>query len=239
MIRDHRPYWAKRLYLDFQKFYVRRFLLPQFSSLGVNHTFMKPWHVEIFGSPVDVGCCANIIASGDRKVRLSVWAPEKNRGRISIGDWCLICPGVRIGSAHEIKIGDNCMIASDSYITDSDWHDVYNRIATGKTAPVTIEENVWIGDRAIVCKGVTIGENSIIGTGAVVVHSIPPNTVAAGNPARPVKELEENGKMIKRNQWFSDPAQLEREIDRLDRDMLKGNTVTGWMKHLLSPKRGE
>ena len=239
MIRDHRPYWIKRFYLDLQAFYVRRFLRPQFNSLGENFTFMKPWHVEIFGTPVNVGRCANIIASGDRQVRLSVWSPEKDKGGIHIGDYCLICPGVRVGSAHRIEIGDNCMVASDAYITDSDWHDVYNRIAIGKTAPVKIGENVWIGDRAVVCKGVTIGENSIIGTGAVVVHSIPPYTVAAGNPAKPVKKLDRDEKMIKRNQWFSDPMRLAREIDGLDRDMLRGNTLTGWMRHLVSPKKGD
>jgi acetyltransferase-like isoleucine patch superfamily enzyme len=56
-------------------------------------------------------------------------------------------------------------------ITDSDWHDVYNRISIGKTAPIKIEDNVWIGDSVIVCKGVSIGENSIIGADAVVFVS--------------------------------------------------------------------
>ena len=85
MIRDHRPYWLKRLYLGFQSFYVRRFLSPQFAFLGPNATFMKPWYVEVFGSPVRMGECANVIASADRRVRLSVWSPEKCKGGIDIG----------------------------------------------------------------------------------------------------------------------------------------------------------
>ena len=76
----------------------------------------------------------------------------------------------------------------------------------GTTAPVTIEENVWIGDSAIICKGVTIGENSIIGAGAVVSRDIPANTIAAGNPARVVKELDPGEQMTKRDHVFSDPA---------------------------------
>ena len=239
MIRDHRPYWIKRLYLDFQRFYVRRFLRPQFESLGRNFTFMKPWHVELFGSPIELGDCANVIASADRKVRLSVWSPDPGKGGIKIGSYCLICPGVRIGSADRIEIGDNCMIAGGVYITDSDWHDIYNRVALGRTAPVRIEENVWIGDSAIVCKGVTIGENSIVGTGAVVVNTIPPNTIAAGNPAKPVKQLNRKEKMTKRSQWFSDPARLARDIDLLDRDMLRNNTLFHWLRYLVSPRKGE
>lgn len=239
MIREHRPYWIKRLYLDFQAFYVRRFLRPHFHSLGPNYTFMKPWHVEVFGSPVDVGNCANVIASSDQKVRFSVWSPHEGKGGITIGDYCLVCPGVRMGSADRIEIGNNCMIASGVYITDCDWHDVYNRIATGKTAPVCIRENVWIGDRAIVCKGVTVGENSIVGAGAVVVHDIPPDTIAAGNPAKPVKRLDRSEKMVKRSQWFADPERLSKEIDRLDREMLDGNTLLGWLRYLVAPKHGE
>jgi len=109
----------------------------------------------------------------------------------------------------------------------------------GKTAPVRIEENVWIGDSAIVCKGVTIGENSIIGTGAVVVNSIPSDTIAAGNPAKPVKQLDQEEKITKRGQWFSDPVRLARNIDQLDREMLRGNTLSHWLRYLVSPKKGE
>ena len=239
MNRDHRPYWIKRLCLDFKDFYTRRFLRPHFTSLGRNFTFMDPWHVDVFGAPIILGDCVNVIATADHKVRFSVWSHDPGKGGIRIGDFGLVCPGVRIGSADRIDIGANCMIASKVYITDCDWHDIYNRVATGRSAPVRIEENVWIGDSAIVCKGVTIGENSIIGTGAVVVDAIPPNTIAAGNPARVVKKLDHREKLTKRNQWFADPARLARDIDRLDRDMLRGNTLRHWLRYLFSPKRGD
>ncbi len=150
---------------------------------------MKPWHVKIFGESIELGNYATVIATSDNKVRLSVWPSKKGEGHIRIGDYCLICPGVRISSASEIRIGDNCMLASGVYIIDCDWHGIYNRISIGKAIPVKIEANVWLGDGAIVCKGVTIGENSIVGAGAVVVNSVPPNVIAAGNPARVVKSL--------------------------------------------------
>jgi acetyltransferase-like isoleucine patch superfamily enzyme len=58
-----------------------------------------------------------------------------------------------------------------------------------KTAPVIIEDNVWIGMNAVILKGVTIGENSVVAAGAVVSKSVPANVVVAGNPAVIVKEL--------------------------------------------------
>jgi len=58
-----------------------------------------------------------------------------------------------------------------------------------KTAPVKIADNVWIGMNAVILKGVTIGENSVVAAGAVVTKPIPPNTVVAGNPAVVVRQL--------------------------------------------------
>jgi acetyltransferase-like isoleucine patch superfamily enzyme len=235
--RDRRPYFIKRGYLHFQEFYVRRFLRPQLESLGNGFSFIKPWHVEIFGSPVELGHYATVIASSDQKVRLSIWSEGKGKGRIKIGDYSLILPGVRISSASEIVIGNNSMIASNTYITDGDWHDIYDRISIGKTAPVTIDDNVWIGDSVIICKGVSIGKNSVIGAGAVVVNAIPPNVVAAGNPARIVKHLDTEVQRRTRAEWYADPDRLFEELDQWDRDMLRGNTLRGWVRSLLSPNK--
>jgi acetyltransferase-like isoleucine patch superfamily enzyme len=170
-------------------------------------------------------------------VRLAIWSEQPDKGRIRIGNYCLICPGVRIGSAHEIIVGDNCMIASNAYLTDSDWHDIYNRISIGKTAPINIGNNVWIGDSAIVCKGVTIGENSIIGAGAVVVDNIPANCVAAGNPARVVKQLDVGESFTTRAQFFSEPDKLFRGFDQTDKALLRDNSLLHWLRYLLSPSK--
>jgi len=72
------------------------------------------------------------------------------------------------------------MIAHGAYISDADWHGIYDRAEpVGKTKPIKFEDNVWIGDSAIICKGVTIGKNSIIGAGAVVTKNVPENSVFA------------------------------------------------------------
>jgi len=221
------------------RFYVRRFLRPQFQALGKGFVFMRPWHVEIFGTPIELGSYAVVIATSDCRVRLSVWPHKKGSGNIKIGDYCMICPGVRISSAAKIVIGDSCMIASKVYITDSDWHDVYNRNALGKGAPVTIEDNVWIGDSAIICKGVSIGENSVIGAGAVVINSVPSNSIAAGNPARVVKSLDSEKQLTTRAHWYSDPIRLFKEIDQWERAMLQDNTLLGWLRSAVFPAKGD
>jgi acetyltransferase-like isoleucine patch superfamily enzyme len=77
------------------------------------------------------------------------------------------------------------MMAAGSYITDSDWHEMYDRGQRAKGVfPVKIGDNVWLGDHCMVLKGVTIGENSVVAAGAVVAKDVPPNVVVAGNPAR-------------------------------------------------------
>ena len=240
MLRDHRPYRVKRAYLKLQEFYTEHFLRPQFTSLGKGHTIIRPWNVEIFGAPIEVGDYVNVIAAREKKVRLTVWSDREDPVGIHVGNYCLICPGVRVSSSTEIIIRDNVMLASNSYVTDSDWHDIYNRVAVvGNRAPVRIENNAWVGDSAIVCKGVTIGENSVIGAGSVVTSSIPANSIAAGSPARVIKELDPDRELTTRAQWFANPTELFEEIDRIDREKLAGNTFLDWIRSTLFPSRGD
>ncbi len=240
MLRDHRPYCLKKVHLELRNRYVKHFLKPQFTSLGDGYTFMNPRYVEIFGGPVRLGRCANVITSPDHRVRFTIWSAGEGKGRIDIGDYCLICPGVRISSADSIEIGHSCMLASEAYITDSDWHGIYDRInLENQYAPVKIGNNVWIGDGAIVCKGVTIGDNSIVGARAVVVKDVPANTVVAGNPARPVKTIDPEREKFIRADWFKDPEELNRQIDMLDRNMLADNTFMGWLRSIFFPRTGD
>lgn len=240
MRRDHRPYILKRIDLNFQKWYANHFLRPQFEHLGRGCNFMKPWHVEVFGGPVSLGNYATVIATPDRKVRITVWSDLQESGKIGIGNCALICPGVRISAATEIVIGESCMLAQGVFVTDSDWHGVYDRsLAIGNTAPVKIGNNAWIGDSAIVCKGVRIGENSVIGAGSVVVRDIPANAVAAGNPAAVLKYLEPGRPVKTRAEWLADPGKLAAQFDLIDRHLMERNTWTGWIRSLIQPRKGD
>ena len=104
--------------------------------------------------------------------------------------------GATINATKSIRIGDNVLIGSGCLITDTDshpidWHDRINDL-NEKTisSPIVIEENVFIGARSIILKGVTIGRNSVIGAGSVVTKSIPENCIAGGNPAKVIKYLD-------------------------------------------------
>jgi acetyltransferase-like isoleucine patch superfamily enzyme len=102
--------------------------------------------------------------------------------------------GACIGCETLVTINDDCLI-SDCYLADSDYHNLepYLRHAppgAKVAAPIVIERNVWIGARATIMKGVTVGENSVVGLGCVVRKSIPRNVVAIGNPQQIVKDLD-------------------------------------------------
>jgi len=126
------------------------------------------------------------------------------------------------------------MLASNAYITDSDWHGIYDRSMTPvKTSKVILKENVWIGDSAIVCKGVTIGKNSIIGAGAVVTCDIPANVIAAGNPAKVIKNLDPDKPMTTRKDRFSDSDKMKHTFETAEKQSLKDNTFLGWIRSLL------
>tara|TARA_B100001113_G_scaffold72596_1_gene56225 strand:- start:122 stop:664 length:543 start_codon:yes stop_codon:yes gene_type:complete len=178
-----------------------------------------------------------LIGAPDAYVQFTSWNIGENEGVISIGKYCLITPGVRIMAAERIEIGDACMIAHGAYISDADWHGIYDRAEpVGNTKPIVLEDNVWIGDSAIICKGVTIGKNSIIGAGAVVTKEVPPNCIYAGNPARLVKKLE-NKDFNTRKDFFNDPKKLAHDFDMLDKFTLSENTFINWLKSIILPNK--
>lgn len=91
----------------------------------------------------------------------------------------------------EVHIGDNCMLAPGVHIyTATHPLDAQLRIS-GKEfgKPVTIGNNVWIGGRAVINPGVTLGDNVVVASGAVVTKEVPSNCVVGGNPARIIKQL--------------------------------------------------
>ncbi len=128
------------------------------------------------------------------------------QGRCTVGDFTLM-NGALIMAEELIEIGSYCLISWNVGIADSDFHPIdpaqrrLDALALApyykerparppiRTAPVHIADNVWIGMNAVILKGVTIGENSVVAAGSVVSKSVAPNTVVAGNPAVVVKQL--------------------------------------------------
>jgi len=236
MRRDHRPYWLKKAYLRFRFLFAEYFLRPRCDSLGPNHTIMKPWHVKISGPNIDIGHSITIVGEAMHPVDLCVWGRAPELGKLTIGDCVLISPGVRISASDEIVIGNNVMLAHGVYITDSDWHGVYDRIQRDpRVLPVHIGDNAWLGDHAVVLKGVSIGENSIVAARSVVSKDVPANVVVAGNPARVVKELDGTKDFVTRAHLFTDSQATGAFFDGVDQEVLKDNTVLKWLRVVFFP----
>ncbi len=236
MRRSNTPYLVKKIYKTINQWYITRFIAPQFDSLGSIPEIAHPRSLVIFGRNIHLGKYAQIICASDNCVRFTSWPSKQSDAEIVLGDYCLVAPGVRISAAQSIRIGDNCMLAANVIISDSDWHGIYNRIRPFRcTRPVIIENNVWLGERVIVTKGVTIGENSVIGAGAIVTKNIPANCIAAGNPARVIKTINPNRRMLKRELLFSDAEHYFYNQDQLDKYMLGNNGWWNWLRSLWKP----
>ena len=97
------------------------------------------------------------------------------RDRVLIGDYCWLSPGVIIidNNSHAVSIDHTIREKGEI-----------------KSAPVILGDNVWLGMRSIIFKGVTIGDNSIIAAGSIVTKDIPANCLAGGIPAKVIKELD-------------------------------------------------
>jgi len=170
------------------------------------------------------------------RVEIGVWGRDTGKGRIQIGDCVLMSPGSRVSASDEIVIGDGVMLANGVYITDSDWHTIYDRtVRDERVTPVHIGDNVWLGDHSIVLKGVTIGENSVVAARAVVSRDVPANVVVAGNPAKVVKELDPQRGFKTRMDYFSDPLGMEKFFDAIDRHVLAGNSFWRWCWSVILP----
>lgn len=123
------------------------------------------------------------------QVKLSCVGNSKEaKAEILIGQFCSIGDNTQIHSGSRVSIGNRVLISWDVDIIGTDYH------APGGGAPqpedIVIEDNVWIGCKVIILKGVTVGQGSIIAAGSIVTKDVPPRTLVAGNPAREIKTVE-------------------------------------------------
>lgn len=208
------------------------FIRPQFDSSGKDFRVIGPRYLQVSGTRLSVADHVHIMALQDKPVRLAVY---EDMGSIDIGSYCIVNPGVRITSASSVKIGHSCMLAMNAYLSDADWHDIQHRIyAPGATAAITLGNNVWIGDSALVCKGVNIGDNSVVGAWSVVTRDVPADVVVAGTPAKIVRELDPENQSIRKH-LFTGATTYDEFEDGFYRQRLGENTVAGWLKSIIAP----
>ena len=114
----------------------------------------------------------------------------------------------------KVKIGDNCLMASDVaiYTAGHPVHPALRNTFYEYGAEVVIGDNVWIGGNSVICPGVHIGDNTVIGAGSVVTKDIPAWSVAAGNPCRVIRKVTKDDlKCYFRNKIVDDEAMADIE----------------------------
>jgi acetyltransferase-like isoleucine patch superfamily enzyme len=94
---------------------------------------------------------------------------------------------IQIVCSQKISIGQGCAIARDVIIRDTDAHEILNS-DHANTQAVSIGEHVWIGSRAMIMKGVTVGDGAVIAAGAIVTKNVPRRCLVAGVPAKVIRE---------------------------------------------------
>ena len=113
-------------------------------------------------------------------------------GRIEIGSHTYINYGSSIAARASVKIGSHCLLGH--YTLDNDQHDIVRHMELPQSKPVIIEDHLWIGSKAVILPGVHIGSRAVIGAGCSIVTKdvpAPARCVAAGNPARVLRQLTE------------------------------------------------
>lgn len=178
-------WWARQDYIDAvsRKTKLKRLLWTviwgAFAS-WMPYYLGKSWRVflvRLFGLKYNYGIAVYPTAR--------IWAPWN----VAMGAHVAIDDRVNLYSANKIIIGTKVAISREAFICTAS-HDITKPNRPLLTAPIKIGDGVWIGSRAIILPGVTIGEGAVVAAGAVVTKDVAPWTVVGGNPARLIKKRE-------------------------------------------------
>lgn len=112
-------------------------------------------------------------------------------GYLQIGDYNYI-NGAIISASARVILGNNIKIGPQTMIMDSDFHDIYDHNKEGVSAEIIIDDNVWIGAKCTILKGVHIGEGAVIGVGSIVTKDVPANAIIGCEPAKLIRMKFEN-----------------------------------------------
>jgi acetyltransferase-like isoleucine patch superfamily enzyme len=177
-----RGWRRRRLELKWWRLTLSRQARGWWTLRGVEHG-KRP---VVLGKPVIDA--TDLIVGDDFKVWSSIRPTLiSGWGVLRFGDRCFVNTGSTIIAVEEIIVGDDVAFANDVYVMDSDSHGVEGR--PHKQAPVRIGDGCWIGARAMILPGVTLGKRVLVAAGAVVTRDVPDDCLVAGNPAKVVRTL--------------------------------------------------
>lgn len=143
-----------------------------------SHTLRRAWYTRVVG--VSVGKHSSLLMGLHLEFR---GRPRADRPGITIGDHTVVNAGCHLDGRGGLTVGDNVSISAGTWII-TDEHDINDPRFPEVLAPVTIEDYVFIGSKAMVLPGVRIGRGAVIGAGAVVTRDVPALQIVGGIPAR-------------------------------------------------------
>jgi acetyltransferase-like isoleucine patch superfamily enzyme len=124
-----------------------------------------------------------------------VWITMPGAARVRIGAGTFLNMGVMVAAQELVEIGEHCMLANGCFVSDAShrFEDLRRPITWQgfqSKGPTRIGDNCWLGANVVVTSGVTIGERCVIGANSVVTHDVEPFSIAAGSPARVIRQIE-------------------------------------------------
>lgn len=149
--------------------------------------------------------CAGTIKVGKRfvvraRIARCELATKDAHSQLLIGDGVFINQGTVIAVAESVEIGDGTLIGDFTAIYDSNFHDLEPGLPD-KPRPVSIGKNVWLGNGVLVLPGSSIGDHTVVAARSVVRGTLPPRVLAAGNPAKVVRQLDNIPDGWRRETW--------------------------------------
>jgi acetyltransferase-like isoleucine patch superfamily enzyme len=185
-----------KLYLQKWRWYERN-ALP-WNRLAIHREFAKRgafvrWPVQ--GNVLEAFRDGRLEVGEGTLLEPQVWITCPGDARVRIGSGTFLNIGVMVAAHELVEIGDHCMFANGCFVTDGNHRfDDPEKPVTWQgfttKGPTRIGDNVWCGANVVVTSGVTIGERCVIGANSVVTEDIPAYSIAAGAPAKVLKQVE-------------------------------------------------
>jgi acetyltransferase-like isoleucine patch superfamily enzyme len=185
-----RGWWQKRRWYERNRRLRRRWRINRLAAEG-GYFIRRPVEGELLEA-LDEG---RLEIGEGTLLEPGCWLTLAPQARIRIGEGCFLNRETMLAASELIEIGDHVMFANHCFVGDSEHrYDDPTKPITWQgfepQGPVRIGDNVWFGVGCVVTGGVTIGERCVIGSNSVVTRDLPPGAIAAGVPAKVIREIE-------------------------------------------------
>jgi acetyltransferase-like isoleucine patch superfamily enzyme len=189
-LRGWRLWWAKRRWYERNHRRLRRWRIDRHAARG---GFFVRHPVE--GEVLEALEEGRLTIGEGTLLEPGCWLTLAPGARIEIGEGCFLNRNTMLAAQERIEIGDHTMLANGCFVGDAEHR--YDDPDTPVTwqgfsskGPVRIGSNCWLGVNCVVTSGVTVGDRCVIGANSVLTEDFPPGVIAAGAPARVLKEID-------------------------------------------------